>query len=389
MAFFKHKPSISVGFIFAVGSLLMGIWVSALPGIKRRLEFTDGTLGLSLLLAPAGSLTGVLISTFFFSKVKAGKWLLIGPVTQCFIFILLVMAPTKIVFWIVLYASGVIGFLNGVSANAIVDRMEKQYGRRMMSTCHGMYSLGGGLSAGLAAIFYALHFTALTQIFLVAIILILILVSIRSLLLAHDVFINSDSAFAAPPLSIIGLAFICFVTFMGEGCIADWSAIYLKESLKSSIAAASLGYAGFSVMMAIGRFNGDSLIPKIGARKLVVAGSIIASLGFGVVVFLPYHLAAIGGFALIGLGFSCIVPILFSAAANVKGISPATGIAAVASGGLIGFLLGPAIIGLIAEKINLGTGLGFVLVLTLLSTLAATQNKFLATSTNSKFIELT
>lgn len=389
IAFFKHKPSVSVGFIFAVSSLLMGIWVSALPDIKIRLGFTDGTLGLSLLLAPAGSLTGVLISAFFFRKVKAGKWLLIGPVIQCLIFILLVIAPTKIVFSMVLYACGVIGFLNGVSANAIVDRMEKQFGRRMMSSCHGMYSLGGGISAGLAAIFYALHWTAMTQIFIVAIILILILISIRSLLLAHDVFINSDSAFAAPPLSIIGLAFICFVTFMGEGCIADWSAIYLKESLKASIATASLGYAAFSIMMALGRFNGDSLIPKIGARKLVVAGSVIASVGFGMVVLLGYQWAAIGGFALIGIGFSCIVPILFSAAANVAGVSAPVGIAAVASGGLIGLVAGPAIIGIISEKLNLRIGLGFVLILTILSTLVATRNKFLATDTNSKFIELT
>jgi MFS family permease len=389
VAFFKHKPSISIGFIFATGSLLTGIWVSALPHIKQRLDFTDGTLGLSLLLAPAGSLTGVLISSFFFRKIKAGKWLFIGPILQCLVFVLMVIAPTKIIFWIVLYVSGLIGLLNGVSANAIVDRMEKQYNKRIMSTCHGMYSLGGGISAGLAAIFYAFHWSATIQIFLVAISIILILVSIRSLILAHDVFIHSDAAFAAPPLAIIGLSFICFVTFMGEGCIADWSAIYLNESLKSSIAAASLGYAGFSVMMAVGRFNGDSLVPKIGARKLVVTGSVIASIGFGMVVFLPYQLAAIGGFALIGLGFSCIVPILFSAAANVQGVSPATGIAAVASGGLIGFLLGPAIIGLIAEKINLGTGLGFVLILTILSTLAATKNKFLAINTNSKFIELT
>jgi Major Facilitator Superfamily len=341
------------------------------------------------LLAPAGSLTGVVISSFFFSRVKAGKWLLTGSFLQCAVFILQVTAPDKLIFWIVLYISGLIGFLNGVSANAIVDRMEKQYGRRIMSTCHGMYSLGGGISAGLAAIFYVLQWTAPVQILIVVIIVVLILISIRSSLLAHNIFIHSDSSFAAPPLSIIGLSFICFVTFMGEGCIADWSAIYLKESLKSNIAIAGLGYAGFSIMMAFGRLNGDTMIPKLGTRKLVVAGSVIAALGFSIVVLLHHQWAAIAGFTLIGLGFSCIVPILFSAAANVAGVSPATGISAVASGGLIGFLAGPAIIGLIAEKINLATGLGFVLVLTLIAALVATQNKFLAADINSKFVELT
>jgi predicted MFS family arabinose efflux permease len=389
ISFFRHKPSVSIGFIFSMGSLLLGIWVAALPGIKLRLGFTDGTLGLSLLLAPAGSLTGVLISSAFFSRVKAGKWLLIGPILQTLIFILQVMAPTPLIFWLALYGSGVVGFLNGVCANAMVDRMEKQYGKRMMSTCHGMYSLGGGISAGLAAIFYALHWTPVTQIITVALVAITILLSIRSFLLMHNVFIHSDAAISAPPLSIIGLAFICFVTFMGEGCIADWSAIYLRESLKSSIAIASIGYAGFSLMMAFGRFNGDSIIPKFGARRLVVTGSILACLGFCLVVFLPFQWAAISGFALIGLGFSCIVPILFSTAANVPGVSPAIGISAVASGGLIGFLAGPALIGLIAERVNLASGLGFVLILILFSTWVATRNKFLASDTNAKFIELT
>jgi MFS family permease len=387
ITFFKHKPSVSIGFVFASGSLLLGIWVAALPGIKQRLGFTDGTLGLSLLLAPAGSLTGVVISSFFFSRIKAGKWLLTGSFLQCLIFILQVTAPDKLIFWIVLYVGGLIGFLNGVSANAIVDRMEKQYGRRIMSTCHGMYSLGGGISAGLAAIFYYLHWAAFTQILIVAFIIVLVLLIIRSSLLSHSIFIHSDSSFAAPPVTIIGLAFICFVTFMGEGCIADWSAIYLKESLKSTTAIAGLGYAGFSIMMAFGRLNGDTMIPKLGARKLVVAGSIIAGLGFSVVVLAHYQWAAIAGFTLIGLGFSCIVPILFSAAANVPGVSPAIGISAVASGGLTGFLAGPAIIGLIAEKINLAAGLGFVLVLTLIAAIVAMQNKFLSANTNSKFIE--
>jgi predicted MFS family arabinose efflux permease len=389
ISFFKHKPSLSIGFIFSMGSLLLGIWVAALPGIKLRLGFTDGTLGLSLLLAPAGSLTGVLISSAFFSRMKAGKWLLIGPILQTLIFIVQVLAATPLIFWLALYGSGIIGFLNGVSANAIVDRMEKQYGRRIMSTCHGMYSLGGGISAGLAAMFYALHWTPMMQIITVALITITILLSIRSSLLMHNVFIHSDAAISAPPLSIVGLAFICFVTFMGEGCIADWSAIYLRESLKSSVAIASLGYAGFSLMMAIGRFNGDSIIPRFGARRLVVTGSIIACLGFCLVVLLHFQWAAISGFALIGMGFSCIVPILFSTAANVPGVSPAVGISAVASGGLIGFLAGPAIIGLIAERINLASGLGFVLILILFSTWVATRNKFLASDTNAKFIELT
>jgi MFS family permease len=388
IAFLKHKPGFTMGFLLGVSSLLLGIWVAALPAIKQRLGLTDGTLGLSLLLSPVGSLTGVILSPQLFSRIKVGKWLLAGPVLQCLLFIAMVTVQYNIVFWLVLFFTGMIGFFNGVSINAVIDMIEKKYQKRIMSSCHGMYSLGGGISAGLAAIFYILHIAAAYQIIMVAAAIIFILFYIRQHLLIHKVYIHSGSSLSAPPVAIIGLAFICFVTFMGEGSIADWSAIYLKESLHSTVAMASLGYGSFSVMMAIGRFNGDALIPKMGAKKIVIAGSLTAASGFLLAIVFPYNATAIAGFSLVGIGYACIVPILFSAAANVPGISPAIGISSIASGGLIGFLFGPSVIGMVAEKFNLATGLSFVLILNLAASLVATRNKFLATDTNAAFVEL-
>ena len=389
IAFVKHKPGLTMGFLLGVSSLLLGIWVAALPAIKQRLGLTDGTLGLSLLLSPAGSLTGVVLSPQLFSRIKVGKWLLLGPLLQCLLFIAMVTVQYKLIFWVVLFATGMTGFFNGVSINAVIDIIEKKYQRRIMSSCHGMYSLGGGVSAGLAAIFYSLHIAAGYQIVIVAAAIVFILFCIRGHLLTQQQFIHSGSSLAAPPASILGLAFICFVTFMGEGSIADWSAIYLKESLHSTVAMASLGYGGFSVMMAIGRLNGDALIPKMGAKKIVIIGSLTAATGFLLAIVFPYKATAIAGFSLAGIGYACIVPILFSAAANVPGISPAMGISSIASGGLVGFLFGPSVIGMVAEKINLAAGLSFVLVLNIIACFVATRNKFLATDSNASFVELT
>ena len=388
LGFIKNKPGFTMGFLLGVSSLLLGIWVAALPAIKQRLGLTDGTLGLSLLLSPAGSLTGVLLSPRLFSRIKVGKWLLTGPLLQCVLFIGMVTVQHKFVFWLLLFATGMTGFFNGVSINAVIDLIEKKYQRRIMSSCHGMYSLGGGISAGIAAIFYSLHVAAAYQILIVAAAIAFILLYIRQHLLPYRHYIHSGSSLTAPPASIIGLAFICFVTFMGEGSIADWSAIYLKESLHSTVAIAGLGYGGFSVMMAIGRLNGDAWIPKIGAKKIVIAGSLTAAAGFLLVIALPYKASAIAGFSLVGIGYACIVPILFSAAANVPGISPAMGISSIASGGLIGFLFGPSVIGMVAEKINLAAGLSFILILNMIASFVATRNKFLATDTNTPYLDL-
>jgi MFS family permease len=388
IAFIKHKPGFTMGFLLSVSSLLLGIWAAALPAIKQRLGLTNQTLGLSLFLSPVGSLTGVLLSSWLFSRIKVGKWLLAGPLLQCLLFIAMVTVQYRLVFWLVLFATGLVGFFNGVSINAVIDMIEKKYQQRIMSSCHGMYSLGGGISIGLATIFYSLHINAAYQILIVASAIIFILFYIRRHLITHKIYIHSGSSLSAPPLSIIGLAFICFVSFMGEGSIADWSAIYLKESLHSTVAMAGLGYGGFSVMMAIGRFNGDALIPKTGSKKIVIAGTLIAAIGFLLTITFHYKITAIAGFSLVGVGYACVVPILFSAAANVPGISAAAGISAIASGGLIGFLFGPSVIGMIAEKFNLAAGLSFVLVLNLIASFVATRNKFLATDTNAAFVEL-
>lgn len=377
-----------MGFLLAVNSLLLGIWVAALPAIKLRLGFTDGSLGLSLLLAPLGALTGVLLSGRLFRRVPVGKWLVAGNILICILYAVQVTAMHRPIFWLVLFATGFIGLCNGVSANAVIDRIEKRYQRRIMSSCHGMYSLGGGVSAGIAAIFYSLHLPAAWQIIIIALSIIAVMLFLRPHLLSYTYHIHSGSSLAAPPASILGLAFICFVTFMGEGSIADWSAIYLKESLHGTAALASLGFAGFSVMMAFGRLNGDALVPKTGPKKIVVFGSLVAAAGFLLALSLPFKTTAIAGFTIVGLGFSCIVPILFSAAANVRGVSPAMGIASITSGGLIGFLFGPSIIGLLSEKINLAAGLSLVLLLSLASAFVGARNKFLAADTNAPFIEL-
>src|SRR4030095_10536525 len=146
-SFIKLKPVLAVGFLFASSSLLFGTWVASIPGIKDRLGFTDASLGLSLLLSPLGALTGVLLSTKIFGKVLVGKWMVLGYVSLCIVMILQINAVNRLMFWICLYCFGMNGFLNGVSVNTTVGFLEKKYNRRMMSTCHGMYSLGGGISA--------------------------------------------------------------------------------------------------------------------------------------------------------------------------------------------------------------------------------------------------
>jgi len=376
-SFIKIKPALAVGFLFSVSSLLFGTWVASIPGIKYRLGFSDGSLGLSLLLSPLGAITGMLLSTRVFSKIPVGKWMMTGYIAVCIIMTLQINSVNRIMFWICLYSYGLFSFLNGVSSNATVNILEKKYNRFMMSTCHGMYSLGGAVSAGLAALLFTVHVPSGVQIAIVAVTIIIVIISNKKHLLGNSNIIHSRSDFKLPSLTILGISFICMVSFMAEGCVADWSAIYFKESLNAPKALVSLGYAGFSVAMTVGRLNGDTLIAKIGSKKIVIAGCGLAATGFAIVVLAPAVTVAIAGYVLIGLGCCCIVPVLFSASANIPGVSTVEGFAMVTTGGLIGFLTGPSVIGFISEKANLSKALSLLILMELAAAFAAWQNKFL------------
>src|ERR1019366_7892780 len=184
-SFVKNRSAFSVGFLFATSSLLFGIWVASIPGIKARLGFTDGSLGLSLLLSPLGAITGMILSARVFSKISVGRWMFTGYILICCIMILQINSVNRGMFWACLYFFGGFSFLNGVSANATVNLMEKKYRKLFMSTCHGMYSMGGAVSSGIAALLSLGHIPSGWQIVCVAVIIVLVIFSNKYYLLAN------------------------------------------------------------------------------------------------------------------------------------------------------------------------------------------------------------
>ncbi len=377
-SFVKLKPVLAVGFLFACSSLLFGTWVAAIPGIKQRLAFTDGSLGLSLLLSPLGAITGVFLSTKVFAKIPVGKWMLAGYIMQCLVMVSLINSVNRPMCWISLYCLGLVSFLNGVSANATVNIMEKKYDRLLMSTCHALYSLGGFVSAAFAALMFMISVPSGWQILIMAVVIITVNISNRHYLLGNKEIIHSGSGLKFPSLSILSISFICMVLFMAEGCVADWSAIYFKEVMQAPRALISLGYAGFSIAMTVGRLNGDKIVSLIGNKKTVIIGTLTAAVGFLLVVFSTYISLAIAGYIIIGFGCSGIVPILFRASGNIPGVSKVEGFAMVTTGGLIGFLAGPSVIGFISEKTNLSKALSLLIVMLMLAAVVGWRNKFLA-----------
>lgn len=368
---------LAVGFLFGVSSLLFGTWVAAIPSVKEKFAFTDGSLGLMLLLSPLGAITGVFLSTKVFSKIPVGKWMLVGYLSLCIIMILQINSVNRLMLGTCLYCFGLVSFLNGVSTNATISMMEKRYDRLLMSSCHALYSLGGAVSAGLAALLVWLHIIRGLHIVIVAAAIYMVVLSSRKLLLANKEIIHSGSGIKLPSWTVLGISFICMTLFMAEGCVADWSGIYFKEVLHAPRVFTSMGYGFFAVAMTIGRLNGDDIVSKTGNKKAVIWGCLLASAGFALVVSTPLILITLLGYITIGFGCSCIVPVLFRASANIPGLSRVEGFAMVTTGGLIGFLAGPSVIGFISERSGLSAGLSLLIIMTLLAAFVAWRNQFL------------
>jgi MFS family permease len=190
---------------------------------------------------------------------------------------------------------------------------------------------------------------------------------------------TTGRVFAVPPRSLVAIGVVLFCAALVEGSMADWTAVYLKTSLLTTESFATIGYAAFSLAMLAGRLTGDVLKARLGAVALGRSGGLIATLGMAFALVIGQPWASLIGFACVGWGVSSLFPMAFSAAGNAKGVNQGVALASIATMGYTGFLVGPPLIGFIAQATGLRLALAVVVVLSLViafgsSTLKASES---------------
>lgn len=375
--FFSRSESLVVGLVFSFNSLLFGNWVTRIPSVKDAIGLSEAELGLALLGAPVGAICIMPLAGWIIARLNLGKTILISAIIHACTLPLLGLADS---FWTLSFSLFFFGLSNSVmdiSMNAAAASTERKLKKPIMSTCHGMWSVGAMVGSGAGSILVGLKISTLAHLGGTALIIILLLVVFRNRLLTyHEEKRAGEKLIAIPNWSLLLLAFMAFCIMTSEGGIADWSAIYMRDTLGANAFLTGIAYAGFSLLMAIGRMMGDYLIPRIGKRNAVMWGGLLAAAGLGFSLLSHSPLVAILGFSIAGFGYSCIVPVLFIAASNEPGYSSGTGIAAVTTIGYTGFLVGPPFIGFIAEATSLSIGLGFIVFCSLLVSLLSFKIKF-------------
>lgn len=371
--FFLNRHALAVGLVFASDSALFGSWVAHIPYVKQKLNLSEAELGLMLFAMPLGLLIMNPLSGWVISKLgeaKACFWSAIGLALSVLI---PVHAPNPTLLAIGLFLMGLNAALINVAMNTSATNLERSQGIVIMSSCHGMWSLGGLLSSGIAGAIIAMHISPSIHVMVMSALILLLTFGLQPLLAQipsssrTETGEKAGSSFVKPNLDLLLMILIGLALAMGEGAAFDWSAVYLRETLGATSQVAALGFGCFSLMMTSFRFLGDAIIPKIGPKRWLQIGGVLAALGLFVAIALPFPSTALIGFAILGAGCSLGAPILYAASMRVPGIPPAAGLATFATFSFIGFLAGPPTIGFVAEGFGLYYGLGFVAVMLLIS----------------------
>ena len=350
----------ATAWVFFANGAAIGSWVPHIPEAKHALGLSDGLLGLALLGMAAGSLVGLPLSGVLTARFGSRRTTTAAILALLLATPLPLLAPSLAAFSVTLILLGIANGAVDVAMNTQAIAVEERVGRAIMSGFHGFFTAGG--LAGAAAAGLAMeagtdplaHLTAS-----VALLLLVTLRAVRSLLPAVPAAAKT-AIFRLPRGALLALGVFALCSLLAEGAMGDWAAVYLREDLGTGAGYAALGFAGFSLAMAAGRFLGDRVVRRHGGRAVLYVGAGVAStvLTTGLLAGEPW--AAVAGFSGVGLGLANAVPILFRAAGKISGIRHELAIAAVSTAGYCGFLAGPPVIGLIAEQLGLAAGLGLV-----------------------------
>lgn len=348
--FYQNKKYFASAFLYTCFSLIFSTWVTYIPHISEKLEINEGKIGNAIFFSALGAFFMIRICRHLIDRVGVGRYAYFALISYCICFFGPFLAYNYISLCVSLFIFGMAGSSFAISLNSLTATIEKQDKLYVMSGSHGFWSIGGMIGAATGSFIAALVHNPILHISILVLAILIVETRLKSQYYyrkgEHLDVVKKNRNAHIKPLFLIAL--IGLVIMVSEGAIADWSALYLKKVIQIDIKYIGLGYAAFACAMMIGRFSGDSLSRKLGSWKLITVAIIIGMAGF-VLVLIYNPLVSILGFFVIGLGFSVVVPEVYRLASNVEGIKTADAVSFVAATTNIGFMLGPVILGYIAE----------------------------------------
>lgn len=344
----------AVAAMFILNGALFGIWASRIPAMRDRLGLSHEELGFGLLFMAAGAVFSFPVTGRLTDRFGAVTLTRAVAVLYTLSLILLAGADSFTLLAIFLFIFGACHGSMDVAMNAWAAEVEQTYDKPVMSSFHAMWSLGAGLGAlsGFCAV--QVHLGVLSHFLIAGGATVVLALSLSWVPWASRRSApEGKSLFALPSgvLVLVGVMALCGA--LGEGAVADWSALFLRDVTRVAESTAALGYAVFSVAMVTVRLAGGVVIARFGPVAAARSGGTCAAIGVLLVVVVNQATVALAGFALMGVGYAVIMPLAFSRAANDPNVPPGQAIASVATLGYGGLLIGPPLIGVLASILSL------------------------------------
>ncbi len=355
---------------FFIAGFAVGAWAPLIPLAKEKLHLDEGQLGLLLLCLGFGSILAMPLTGGWAAKFGCRRVICTAAIAVFLALPVMALAPGVVPLALALFVfGGGVGIID-VTMNIQAVIVEKSSGKAMMSGFHGLYSVGGFVGAGGVTGLLTMNLSAFLSTIVVVVVSLILLIAFAKGLLqfgSHE----DTPAFAMPKGKVLLIGVLCFIVFLAEGSILDWSGVFLTSVRGVAESISGLGYAAFAITMTIGRLTGDAIVRTLGSVKILLLGGLIAAGGFFLAILVPIWWVGVIGFALVGVGAANVVPVLFTAAGNQTKIPANLAIAGVTTLGYVGILTGPAVIGFVARGSSLALALSMVAVLLLAVTLTA------------------
>lgn len=361
--FFKNERALAIGIVFFLQSAVFAAWLVHIPSVKNRLDLSEGDLGSVLFALPIGLLVMNPVTGWITGRYGAVRTTIFSLVTMLGSIWLPVFAWNQRVLFVSLFLLGLSAALINVSMNTCATLIEKSENIRILSTCHGLWSVGNLVCSGLMAVAIARNLEVFWRFSALSVIVVCVLFFLRKKLktIAEPTQqAATKSKFVLPNFKLFLLIIIGISVTMGEGLAFDWSGVYMRDVAKAPASVAAFGLSAFAALMALVRLLGDWILTQFSGLRLLLFGGLFAALGVGICIAFPNPFSCFVGLMCIGGGVALGSPILYAASMRIEGVSPSAGLATFASLSFLGFLLAPPLIGFLGEHFGLKVAFGCI-----------------------------
>jgi MFS family permease len=348
------RNRISVGVIFFMHGLCFASWASRIPSIQLQLNLSSSQVGGLLFVLPAGFFLSLPVAGWLVSRAGSRKVVILAGVLYSLALSCIGWSDTIAVLTLCLFSFGFFGNLLNISINTQAVGVEALSRKPLMSTFHGMWSVAGFAGAAFGTAMIGLGITPMVHFFAITILFLIVAGFCASSLLPNDRGTDEKRPlFAWPDKSIISLGVIAFCSMMVEGAMFDWSGLYFLNVVQVDKELTGIGYTIFMIAMAGMRFMADGLSNRLGLKRMLQWSGLMTASGLLLAISFPQLAISLAGFFMVGLGVSAVVPLVYSEVGKSKTLSPGVALSAVSSLGFMGLLIGPPVIGFVAEATSL------------------------------------